>query len=179
MPGDENDWWFGTPRREQILKLEAGHTSEVNVEDDAIRLARICSLEEILSRLERLRPDTVASKHTRERSAERCIVVHNPNPRVLLADRRVGFFRCSHATSTDGQNPAILSGSASAGHWTFGLQPSAPRTKLPIASFAYNCTARVPPPGYACAFDRGSSSDPDGSVAACVWTSPRKPTGAA
>lgn len=46
----------------------------------------------------------------------------------------------------------------------------------PIASFTYNCVARVPPPGFDCMFNGSGSSDPDGSVTAWTWTPAGKPT---
>lgn len=46
----------------------------------------------------------------------------------------------------------------------------------PVASFTYNCVARVPPPGFDCFFDGSGSTDPDGTVVLWTWTPAGKPT---
>jgi subtilisin family serine protease len=46
----------------------------------------------------------------------------------------------------------------------------------PVASFTYNCIARVPPPGFDCTFNGGGSSDPDGNVVTWTWTPAGKAT---
>ncbi len=99
--GDEDDRRRGALRREEIAKIEAAQASEVNVEDKAHRIAGHGAAEEILRGRERFRTNAVAPHCTRERSPERCIVIDDADPGLLLTYRHwgAGVLGCWQTTS--------------------------------------------------------------------------------
>jgi hypothetical protein len=102
---DENDRGCRSLGREQVLKIEAGQAAEVNVQHDAIGLARHVAMQKFLGGPEGLDANPVYAKRARKRSTKRSIVVNDADPRVLEAFRecRAGVLWPCHAISDDGQ----------------------------------------------------------------------------
>ena len=91
-------------RRQPILKIESAQAAEVDVEDDAIRLAGDFASQKFFSGSERLDADAVHTKRTGERRAQGVIVVDDANP------RRPGSSRICQTSIVGGGHPIPKAG---------------------------------------------------------------------
>src|SRR5689334_13723239 len=87
MGGDEDDRRYPPLLGEPILQVEATQHPQVHVEDDALRIANGGALEKFFGRGERLDPDSIHAKCTRERTANWRVIVDAADPRFCLASR--------------------------------------------------------------------------------------------
>jgi hypothetical protein len=80
MGGDEDDRRRRSFRLEAILKIEAAHATEVDVEDDAFGVSGDIALEEFLGRSKALHAKAVDPKGAHERGAKRGVVIDDTDP---------------------------------------------------------------------------------------------------
>jgi hypothetical protein len=71
-------------RRQPILKIESAQAAEVDVEDDAIRLAGDIASQVLFRRSKRLDPDAIDAERAGERRPQGVIVVDDADPRRRL-----------------------------------------------------------------------------------------------
>ena len=118
--GDEDDRRRDAFCLEHISKIEPGQSPEVDVEDDAFRIARNVAMEVFLRGAEGLDADPIDPKRARKRHTQGVIVVDDADPRVLaVLSCWAGVLESCHANPDGGHKPYDPWG-ADAFYWTLG-----------------------------------------------------------